>query len=293
MKLFSALVAILFVASSHAFYMTDGNPDAIIMEKHSQDFDAGNGEMLRLTGSVVNCKDGSECPLGSTCCEIKRGSYGCCPIKNATCCNDHIHCCPSNYTCDLKDHRCVRKGKYSFPLMTKIPAKRPAMSNHVKLVDCGDGTACHDGSTCCKLSNGQFGCCPYPKAVCCDDHIHCCPSGYTCDTTGGHCNKKGQDSVPLLTKTTAKFIHEITSVKATTCKDGSSCPSTSSCCPLDNGTYGCCPMVNAVCCSDHIHCCPSGYTCDLKNKRCLKQGSGDFYALLMKLVTTVDNATLN
>ena len=44
-------------------------------------------------------------------------------------------------------------------------------------VPCGDGTSCPSGTTCCKLSSGQWGCCPYPEAVCCDDGQHCCPSG--------------------------------------------------------------------------------------------------------------------
>ena len=44
-------------------------------------------------------------------------------------------------------------------------------------VPCGDGSSCPSGTTCCKLSSGQWGCCPYPEAVCCDDGEHCCPSG--------------------------------------------------------------------------------------------------------------------
>ena len=46
-------------------------------------------------------------------------------------------------------------------------------------VQCDDGSECPDGTTCCKLSYGQWGCCPYPNAVCCDDGEHCCPQGST------------------------------------------------------------------------------------------------------------------
>ena len=51
----------------------------------------------------------------------------------------------------------------------------------MKNVECPDGMSeCPDGNTCCKLSSGQYGCCPLPNAVCCSDGIHCCPNGYSC-----------------------------------------------------------------------------------------------------------------
>ncbi|CAI8005802.1 Progranulin, partial [Geodia barretti] len=44
-------------------------------------------------------------------------------------------------------------------------------------VVCPDGQSqCPDGNTCCKLSSGQWGCCPLPNAVCCSDGEHCCPT---------------------------------------------------------------------------------------------------------------------
>ena len=51
----------------------------------------------------------------------------------------------------------------------------------LKTVTCPDSVSeCPDGSTCCKLSSGEYGCCPLKDAVCCDDGVHCCPNGYTC-----------------------------------------------------------------------------------------------------------------
>ena len=51
----------------------------------------------------------------------------------------------------------------------------------VEAVVCPDGQSeCPSGNTCCKLSSGQWGCCPLPNAVCCSDGVHCCPNGYTC-----------------------------------------------------------------------------------------------------------------
>nr|6CKU_A Chain A, Granulin-AaE [Danio rerio] len=53
-------------------------------------------------------------------------------------------------------------------------------------VQCGGGFSCHDGETCCPTSQTTWGCCPSPKAVCCDDMQHCCPAGYKCGP-GGTC----------------------------------------------------------------------------------------------------------
>ena len=61
-----------------------------------------------------------------------------------------------------------------------------AASKHTKAIKvanvvCPDGQSeCPSGNTCCKLSSGQYGCCPLPAATCCSDHLHCCPHGYTC-----------------------------------------------------------------------------------------------------------------
>ena len=52
---------------------------------------------------------------------------------------------------------------------------------NLQSVECPDGQSeCPSGNTCCKLSSGEYGCCPLPKAVCCSDGVHCCPNGYTC-----------------------------------------------------------------------------------------------------------------
>lgn len=43
------------------------------------------------------------------------------------------------------------------------------------------------------------------------------------------------------------------------CPDGSECLDYETCCMMDTGHYGCCPLPKAVCCSDEEHCCPEGY----------------------------------
>ena len=53
----------------------------------------------------------------------------------------------------------------------------------------GGQVQCPGETTCCKLKSGEYGCCPFPQAVCCSDGKHCCPNGYTCDVAAGMCNK--------------------------------------------------------------------------------------------------------
>uniref|UniRef100_H2Z8I8 Granulins domain-containing protein n=1 Tax=Ciona savignyi TaxID=51511 RepID=H2Z8I8_CIOSA len=68
-------------------------------------------------------------------------------------------------------------------------------------VMCDTSHYCPSGNTCCKLSSGQWGCCPLPKAVCCKDQKHCCPSGYTCGVSGLCIRISGSKVIPWLTKT--------------------------------------------------------------------------------------------
>lgn len=59
-------------------------------------------------------------------------------------------------------------------------------------VDCGDGTHCGNGQTCCPLETG-YGCCPRENATCCEDKQSCCPSGYKCNVSAHSCIKEGND----------------------------------------------------------------------------------------------------
>ena len=56
-----------------------------------------------------------------------------------------------------------------------------------------------------------------------------------------------------------KAVHDETG--GIICPDGGECPSGDTCCLNGGGMYGCCPLPNAVCCSDMKHCCPEGFTC--------------------------------
>ena len=218
----------------------------------------------------VVCPDGaSECPDGNTCCKLASGQYGCCPLPKAVCCSDGVHCCPNGYTCDTSAGTC-NKGIKTVPMVQKmLSSKGIVKANNVV---CPDGVSeCPDGNTCCRLSSGQYGCCPLPKAVCCSDGVHCCPNGYTCDTSAGTCNK-GSMTVPMVQKMpSSKRIVRIVKANNVVCPDGQSeCPDGSTCCKLSSGQWGCCPFPKAVCCSDGVHCCPNGYTCDTSAGTCKK-----------------------
>lgn len=83
-------------------------------------------------------------------------------------------------------------------------------------------------------------------------------------------------------------------VSCVKCPDGGQCPDKETCCRGTKG-YNCCPYpdvsgvgtlemwvwktcvnlpfvpVQAVCCADMLHCCPSGYACNLGTQMCEKQ----------------------
>ncbi|RMX59728.1 hypothetical protein pdam_00019018 [Pocillopora damicornis] len=150
-------------------------------------------------GSGIVCPDKQyQCPNGSTCCKVPSGTYGCCPLKNAVCCSDNIHCCPEGYTCDVKGGKCDKSAE-RIKMMHNVPSSRSIMEARQNYIKCPDGCSCLDYETCCELADGSYGCCPLPHAVCCEDHKHCCPSGYRCDLAAGMC-VTGNVRLPMLKK---------------------------------------------------------------------------------------------
>lgn len=226
-------------------------------------------EIKQLENNI--CPDGdSECPSGSTCCDLGDGEYGCCGVEDAICCDDHVSCCPQGYTCETDKGRC-EKGDISLPIYTKIKSIKSTKKID-KNVICPDKLSeCPNGSTCCQMEDGSYGCCGVENAVCCNDHESCCPQGYTCETDKGRCNK-GDLSLPVYTKIKSiakklptKHLDQIV------CPDGiSTCPSQATCCLSQSGFYACCPFANATCCDDKLHCCPHAMTCDTIKGRCNK-----------------------
>uniref|UniRef100_A0A914E253 Granulins domain-containing protein n=1 Tax=Acrobeloides nanus TaxID=290746 RepID=A0A914E253_9BILA len=164
--------------------------------------------------------------------------------------------------------------------------------------------------TCCLVSDRQYGCCPLENAVCCQDHLHCCPQGNTCDTAQGRCrsdntgensrwyrkrpavqvqhaeeeSNEGVESETVVIKKTRQHKPRLPwvnnrkkpqQVQEITCADQrSKCPDHTTCCEMDKGVYGCCPVEDAVCCEDHLHCCPHGTTCDTAEGKCTNSQNG-------------------
>ncbi len=60
------------------------------------------------------CDNSHTCPIATTCCcSFPLGkhclAWGCCPLESATCCEDHYHCCPSDYPiCNLRAGVCLK-----------------------------------------------------------------------------------------------------------------------------------------------------------------------------------------
>ncbi|KAL3321108.1 hypothetical protein Ciccas_000229 [Cichlidogyrus casuarinus] len=185
------------------------------------------------------CPGGKQsCPEEETCCTMKSGDFGCCPFSRGICCSDGEHCCPSGTICDSSG------------------TCRSSMQN----VYCDDRFQCGDQETCCKLPNGKYECCPFPKAVCCEDHKHCCPNGYECHIKEAECTNSSGISIPWREKVAASAIAKQENI-LTACPAKNACPYGSTCCATKNGDHKCCMLgTNAVCCSDGT-CCPSGSSC--------------------------------
>ena len=63
--------------------------------------------MLSVQSFATDCGGGYSCPGDDTCCSSDSGPPSCCIFPKATCCSDHVHCCPPSYPiCDLKHQRC-------------------------------------------------------------------------------------------------------------------------------------------------------------------------------------------
>ncbi|XP_062988916.1 progranulin isoform X2 [Elgaria multicarinata webbii] len=203
----------------------------------------------------------SSCPDIATCCLLPSGHYGCCPLQNAVCCSDHLHCCPQGTMCDLTHSKCTMTLHWLWPI-THLPMDLQTTHD----VQCDAEPTCPEGNTCCKKTSGTWGCCPLEKAICCTDHMHCCPGGYTCDPSLNICLKP-EHSLPWAPKLPASMPQSY----GIFCNDTASCDEGQTCCKSVSGDWSCCQLPNAVCCEDHQHCCPSGYTCNVAAQTCEKQ----------------------
>ncbi|PNI17697.1 GRN isoform 9, partial [Pan troglodytes] len=172
--------------------------------------------------------------------------------------------CPDGQFCPVAC--CLDPGGASYsccsPLLDKWPT---TLSRHLG-GPCQVDAHCSAGHSCIFTVSGTSSCCPFPEikgpcqcrllcvpqAVACGDGHHCCPRGFHCSADGRSCfQRSGNNSVGAIQCPDSQF----------------ECPDFSTCCVMVDGSWGCCPMPQASCCEDRVHCCPHGAFCDLVHTR--------------------------
>uniref|UniRef100_A0A0K0DV01 Granulin n=1 Tax=Strongyloides stercoralis TaxID=6248 RepID=A0A0K0DV01_STRER len=188
----------------------------------------------------------TECFNNNTCCKINPQGYGCCPLKDAVCCSDRLHCCPQNSTC-IKGKCLKNNDKIISGVKLKLSSfDNKKFSNFSKYTSnnlCDDKkTVCPDDATCCLLNSGMYGCCPFEDAVCCNDHYHCCPFGFKCNLVEESCEES-------LTGKKMKLFKKINGINIGT-KYNNDVENV-------NGSY---------------NCCPSTQKCNILTGKCVNKG---------------------
>ncbi|CAF3527016.1 unnamed protein product [Rotaria socialis] len=245
-------------------------------------------DSISIKTKSIPCPDKqSYCPDNETCCLLSSGQYGCCPLPDAVCCNDNLHCCPNGYTCDVEHSRCQKGFVNSYDILCpdryscdesgsrcirhlnfiekqNIKSQRLISLSIVQEQICPDEkTICSLNSTCCPNKNEQiisYSCCPYSNGTCCGSNgSFCCPYKYICDEKQLTCqlNKTIHIDNQFLNKCgSSNFV----------------CQFNQTCCKTSQSTYdqyACCDFPHAVCCDDGQHCCPMGAFCDNKSCGCI------------------------
>ncbi|XP_051872024.1 granulin 1 [Pristis pectinata] len=229
-----------------------------------------------LASAAQRCPDGGSCPNESTCCKLQTGNYGCCPLEETVCCFHGLSCCPADYKRDITPSFAALKD-LSNPVegetLKKMEVQSNSVSNDPSRIYCDNVNFCPDGHTCCRLQDGNWGCCPHPEAECCKDGAHCCPRGTKCDTESSKCHMDSI-SIPWLAKKPALTVSEAqqncnsSSCPVVQCDDTHVCKAGSTCCKMANHQWGCCPYPKAHCCWDGKHCCPRFHWCDNRRNLC-------------------------
>ncbi|XP_077498482.1 uncharacterized protein LOC144109531 [Amblyomma americanum] len=279
--------------STHQCVHATSNHTVAMTKKVDPVVQAPRTPETKLSAEFVPCPDGSFCNDGQTCCLLSSGGYGCCPYVHAECCSDHASCCPEGYQCKVSTHQCVHAtSNHTVAMAKKVEPvvqapKTSANKRNAELVPCPDGSYCNDGQTCCRLSSGGYGCCPYAHAECCSDHASCCPEGYQCKVSTHQCVHATSNHTVAMAKKVEPVIQapktSATNAELVPCPDGSYCNDGQTCCLLSSGGYGCCPYAHAKCCSDHASCCPEGYQCKVSTHQCIHATSNHTVAMAKKV----------
>uniref|UniRef100_A0A8B9UA63 Granulin precursor n=1 Tax=Anas zonorhyncha TaxID=75864 RepID=A0A8B9UA63_9AVES len=222
----------------------------------------------------VKCDDETSCPDGNTCCRLSSGAWGCCPLEQGTSWGCPVSCPPPSSICTLAMGMC-QFGGGGFPYTSPLPTP-----HNQPLQQCGQcGTGLGGGHGVlgggCRMSPSRcVPICPPPKAVCCKDHQHCCPRGYTCNAATQSCEK-------LLAATPLRFPvpagpplsppRPVATIPADTAR---ACPPGQRCCRSKDGSWARCPFAQGSCCEDGRRCCPAGYRCARGGRECWPQRLG-------------------
>merc|ERR1712080_389249 len=193
------------------------------------------------------------CGDDQTCCLLPQAQgVGCCPYREATCCEDKTHCCPHGLTCDTKAGRCIGSQYqllltsilYSEPrLKTNQISRRSSHSSSLPSLDSSSSSSISSSSSSSSSSS-----------------LSSLPSSSTSSSRSTTPSSRWRH-LPFLFNRYRERIH---------CPDPDfSCDDTQTCCELNTGGYGCCPLgSDAVCCPDKEHCCPHGTVCDVAGGSC-------------------------
>lgn len=78
------------------------------------------------------------------------------------------------------------------------------------------------------------------QAVCCDDHIHCCPHDTVCNLQEQTCDSQAGGRPPL------RWLEKVSAFpsakRGEQCDRQTSCPGDSTCCKTASGQWACCPL---------------------------------------------------
>lgn len=86
----------------------------------------------------------------------------------------------------------------------------------------------------------NFLCMSSLQAVCCEDHLHCCPHGTICNLAASTCDDPTYNTAvtPWLRNEPAFSLQSDNNK----CDETTSCPGNSTCCGAAGGEWACCPL---------------------------------------------------
>ncbi|XP_063725078.1 uncharacterized protein LOC134853073 isoform X2 [Symsagittifera roscoffensis] len=217
-------------------------------------------DSFKLNGTQTAC-------VGTLC-----SPEACCPLSDAVCCSDNLHCCPHGYSCSSDGGYCMQSGeenKKSQPKVDQNYNRKTELTSYATLPKISECVVCEQLVGWAKEYLGEGGT---------TDEIE--------DAAKEMCNKLPSDYVdeclelvngylPLLIEALEQDLDP-----QTVCTEVKLCPDDSS---KLNGTQtacvgtlcspeACCPLSDAVCCSDKLHCCPHGYSCSSDGGYCMQSG---------------------